>query len=507
LAFAPSGTIYLIANVKADHTYNTVRDFSSASSQLTYFQGKAVYTLTEYTYIRKDSSIRVEKFIENLYGVNYILYRNGSGKWIYSFITDKKYINDFNTELFIETDVMQTYMFDYDLLPSFVEREHIASDTIGANIVPEGLELGEYVVNHYERTELFDNLWVMIGTPYDKEGTRYGGGMFAGVYSGVGYHVFDVSGGITELVQLLFSHLDELGKGDSVTTVSMIPHSILGPVTTGSYIMSKSTPEEWGYIKNKISSIDGYVPKNKKLFTSPYCMLMVTNFSGSFAKYQYEMFSGSQCEFKIVGTVGADCSIALIPKSYKGDSVNYNEMLTLKNFPQCNFTTDTFKNWFAQNQSSIGIGLSTGLVSTASAVATKNPIAGASGLIAVASSIGQMFDRQVVPDQVRGNANGGSLNIALNIQDFGFYDMSITANMAKVIDDYFTMYGYKTNRVKIPNTRTRTNFNYVKTIGCNLTGNMDIKDLDKIKSVYDNGVTLWHTDTYSYSTENIEVIS
>jgi hypothetical protein len=506
MSYEPNGNLYLLAGIPFNNSYENIMDFPDLTAQQDYLSSKIKYSLPDYSFIRKDSSIKVGMNIEELRNINYVMYRNyNQSKWVYCFITDKRYINNSNTELVIETDVIQTYMFEYTLLPSFIEREHIVGDTIGANLLPESVELGEYVVNHFERTELFDNLWVLIGTPYTKDGTRMGGGMFEGVYSGVVYHAFDVSEGITELVQLFLSHLDELGKGDSVTTVSMVPKSILGVVNTGDYLQNKLTPEDWGFIKNKVSSIDGYTPKNNKLFTYPYCMMVSTNFAGSFAKYQYEFFSGSQCEFKIVGTVGADCSIALIPKSYKRNDLNYNEMLTLKNFPQCNYSTDTFANWFASNQSSIGIGIATGAVSTATSIIAKNPVGIAGGLTAVASSVGQIFDRQVVPDQVRGNANGSTLNIALKIQDFGFYDMSITAQMARCIDDYFTMYGYKTNRVKVPNIRTRAYFNYVKTIGCNLKSDIDVNDIRKIKSIYDGGVTIWHTENMSYNVDNREV--
>lgn len=58
------------------------------------------------------------------------------------------------------------------------------------------------------------------------------------------------------------------------------------------------------------------------------------------------------------------------------------------------------------------------------------------------------------------------------------------------------MYGYKQNKVlPIFNmTRSRYYFNYIKTIGCNITGDIPRKYLNKLKSIFDNGVTLWHAD-------------
>jgi hypothetical protein len=54
------------------------------------------------------------------------------------------------------------------------------------------------------------------------------------------------------------------------------------------------------------------------------------------------------------------------------------------------------------------------------------------------------------------------------------------------------MFGYKVNEVKIPNTEGRTNWNYVKTIDCNFEGDIPQMYLNKIKEIFNNGITLWH---------------
>ena len=70
--------------------------------------------------------------------------------------------------------------------------------------------------------------------------------------------------------------------------------------------------------------------------------------------------------------------------------------------------------------------------------------------------------------------------------------MSIKAEYAKIIDKYFSMYGYKVNDLKLPNISGRSNWNYVKTIGCNILGDIPQEDMEKIKSIFNNGVTFWH---------------
>ena len=63
---------------------------------------------------------------------------------------------------------------------------------------------------------------------------------------------------------------------------------------------------------------------------------------------------------------------------------------------------------------------------------------------------------------------------------------------------------YKINEVKIPNLTGRSNWNYVKTIDCNIIANVPQVDLQEIKSLFDNGITLWHktSNFLDYSQNN-----
>ena len=76
--------------------------------------------------------------------------------------------------------------------------------------------------------------------------------------------------------------------------------------------------------------------------------------------------------------------------------------------------------------------------------------------------------------------------------------------LAKRCDDYLSMFGYKINDVKIPNLTGRTNWNYIKTIGCNFEGDIPQMYLNKIKEIFNSGITLWHNPNtmYDYSQNN-----
>ena len=66
------------------------------------------------------------------------------------------------------------------------------------------------------------------------------------------------------------------------------------------------------------------------------------------------------------------------------------------------------------------------------------------------------------------------------------------------------MYGYKVNRLKVPNITGRPNFNYIKTIGCNIIGDIPQARLQEIKDLFNRGITLWHNpNTFlDYSVNN-----
>lgn len=71
----------------------------------------------------------------------------------------------------------------------------------------------------------------------------------------------------------------------------------------------------------------------------------------------------------------------------------------------------------------------------------------------------------------------------------------------------FTIRGYATNLVEIPNLHTRKSWNYIQTVKCNIVSHdIDVVDLERIKQCFDNGITLWHTkDIANYTLNNDEL--
>ena len=104
----------------------------------------------------------------------------------------------------------------------------------------------------------------------------------------------------------------------------------------------------------------------------------------------------------------------------------------------------------------------------------------------------EVYKHSLSPLTAKGNTNGGDINTCSNRNGFSFYKMSIKQEYAKIIDDFFSMYGYKVNEVKVPNITGRTNWNYIKTVNCNLLGDIPQNDMQKLKDMFNKGITLWH---------------
>jgi hypothetical protein len=82
--------------------------------------------------------------------------------------------------------------------------------------------------------------------------------------------------------------------------------------------------------------------------------------------------------------------------------------------------------------------------------------------------------------------------------------VSIKAEYAAIVDNFFSMFGYKINRIKVPNITGRRNWNYVKTNGCYVGGNVPQDSLNEFKNMLDNGITFWHNPStfMDYSQSN-----
>ena len=489
--------VYLL-DVPLENDYKNTLYFTNASSQQSYFQNNIVKSYTDFSYQRKDNIIRVPEQYDKVYNCNYVMYQNSyySNKWFYAFITDIKYINDGMTEIKIETDVIQTWLFDYTVKSSFVEREHVSNDTVGLHTVPENVELGEYTSNGMIRdNELGDLVYVIQVTEW-VSGAKPLAVNFGGVYAPGGAYICT---SITQVVNII-SALDQAGKGDAVTNVYIVPRKIIEVSESSLQYEGQADPITYNIEFPKQTTLDGYTPVNKKLLTYPYNYLLLDNNNGSSNILQYENWVNSNnCLFEVAGVPTVGGSIKCVPSQYKNQGRFQQEGVMCGKFPICGWVNDTYTNWLTQNAVNIGIGVATsgleiiggvGLMATgAGAVGGAGAIT--SGALGIANSVGQIYQHSLIPNSAKGNTNGGDINTCYNMNKFYFIKMSIKEEYARIIDEYFNMFGYKVNRVKVPNKAHRSSYWYTKCIDVSINGNIPQNDMQKIKNCYNNGIRFW----------------
>lgn len=500
----PNTTIKILKNVPLDNTYRNTLYFSDKTAQANFFTTKLKYNITNYSYQRQTKTLRVAILADNLFDCNYIMYQNTSygNKWFYAFILGIEYVNNETAEITFEIDVMQTWFFDFTVNRSFVEREHSATDVIGDNLVTENLELGEYILNNplpLEGTGLMYDYKIVMACTFDKNMNNVAGGYYGNVYSGLIYNVFDNSADANQFIEQATTE----NKSDGIISCFMIPSS---------FVVNRNEPIQDYEITfpKRHDNLDGYVPKNKKLFTHPYNFLYCTDLEGNYSEFRYEFFSGENCRFYVMGDMTCNPQAMLVPATYKNSGLNYNEKMILSGFPQCAFTTDTYKVWLAQNASSLavnGISNAIGVAGGLTAMMLTGGLVGGgqvlSGITSTAQTLAKMNDTRSLPRQSHG-ASSSTLATAYLIKDFTFGKMSITAEFARIIDEFFSMYGYATHRVKVPNHNSRPQWNYIKTQNVSITGSVPADDMARLRKIYDDGITFWHNgnNVGNYSLNN-----
>ena len=130
--------------------YSTVFDFESKASRDNYFKERTIKTIEGN--IKYDNSltyINVNLNMEYVRNFDYIWFKDkNDDKTYFYFIVDTAMVTKSNTNIFVKLDVWTTYMFNYKVLPSFVDRCHVPrwnGDIPTYNLEDEGLEKGEII--------------------------------------------------------------------------------------------------------------------------------------------------------------------------------------------------------------------------------------------------------------------------------------------------------------------------------------------------------------------------
>ena len=119
----------------------------------------------------------------------------------------------------------------------------------------------------------------------------------------------------------------------------------------------------------------------------------------------------------------------------------------------------------------------------------------------------KLNDINNIPPTVSNLGNNTMFDTGYKNMHFYVMIKTIRDEYAEQITNYFKMFGYKVNKLEIPNLKSRESYNYIKTVDANIVGNIPANDLSAIKGIFDKGVTIWHSANIGdYSLTNNEVI-
>lgn len=561
--FTPNTKIYL-GSVPFDPSYKHVRYFTDRETQRSAIAGRCTFGLNreDYTYQRLNNTLKVPYNAEQLYKLNYCMFQNtnySSDRWFYAFITNIEYVSENTSRLWLQIDDFQTWFLDAEIRTSYVEREHVSDDTVGAHMKDEGLNPGTMTVMQYAMDNEDMNLVPVVSCAVEpnKDGTyvNNGGDKYTGMYSGTSMTAFLV---IDEFVNFMTA-LSDNGQQDAVSSVYMVPRFLLGNLVekTNGYgwwvpssesATSVALDYEFGN-----TNLNGYVPKNNKMFTYPFVYIELTNFNGNTQQLRSELFgSDGNIHLEKTGAPDVNGSVVYIPRNYNGIPRATELALPLPSYPTCSWVYQTFMNAYGQSKYTWGLygtdiqlnlnsmtdnpaidyGIKTtsnvmGSVSdvfslfgtaastkatpasmfstVADTVDTAKSILDTTGTavsdqLKIAADLGKAM-RQ--PNTVRGGTNSSVTLVGIGSYTMGIRKYACSKETAKMCDDYFSAYGYNVSEFKYPELDNRRSWNYVKTTAIQLHGEIPSTAMQSIQNMFDNGITLWHTwEIGNYALDN-----
>ena len=445
--------------------------------------------------------------------LNYLAFQNTgiSSEWVFCFIDSIEWLSEKTTRINFSLDVFQNNFYDAIIKPCFVEYHHIprSEDTIGINLTPVNLETGETIVSRHKKLDLTPTDCCAFVTRGTTEQSWFEGRVENGVYcwGSIGHYDVTTEDGLKGINALLEDYNNQ-GAQDAVIGLFMSP-KLCTLALGGKEIKPKITS-----MQISDNAFEGYKPKNKKLYSYPWLYCLADNNQGNthIYRYEYSYNRDKSLEFDSYGTIATLPQVLTAPKNYKTrEDLPHglmDEALINSSFPMCSFSSDTYRAWLAQNKSSIAlsqvhtaIDATLGFGSSIAGLASGSLQGGLNGATKTTSAFWDalgMLANQTDRARNAGVTHGKALseNVLTGIKECGvdFYEMSCKRQFAEMADSFFEQFGYPINKITTPNLRSRNHWNYVKTSHCGFTGNIDLDQLKKLRNIFDNGVTLWHTD-------------
>lgn len=295
------------------------------------------------------------------------------------------------------------------------------------------------------------------------------------------------------------------------------------------------------YFKKEIDTGNKYTGfrqvDESKLYMYPYCVTILDDMRGNRLEIKNEYVNGSNLKIQVRGSMGTSNKVSYSIQDYNTSDGRYDEWekgaatleySVIDNNPNSvPIITDMLSAYLQGNRNSLENQTDSiifngmmGVLSSVGggvAMAGLNPTGVVSGGVNAIQGLGnsalqlqalqaKKADINNMPPQLSQMGSNTAYNYGHGYTGFMVVKKQIKPEYVNKLTAFFKKYGYKCNEVKVPNLSTRRSWNYVQTSECLITANLNTDDIRKLQSIFDSGVTLWHTnDIGNYNLDNSEL--
>ena len=228
--YQPQSTFYLIKDVDIDSSYNHQYLFHNVSDRDAFFQSKIFVTVENGTYQRKNAGVVDVPFLSDfIASCKYMMWQNPevSTRWYYAFINRVDYVNPSMSTVYYELDVYQTYLYDMEWQPSFIERQHEPlynqDGTPVINLIDEGLDYGSTyrILKKTNLVQFPDVSFAVMGfTERITEYQTVNGGSFGSVPTQLFYYILPINVNTTTSWQFTYNNSDSTSDSTLLTEIN-----------------------------------------------------------------------------------------------------------------------------------------------------------------------------------------------------------------------------------------------------------------------------------------------
>lgn len=556
-------TLKIYGTIPFQKDYKHTIDFESKSEQKNYFStefNKKGKSFSDFLYIDEYQKIIVEGAKGKFDGYNYLSFVNGdSNRTFYCFIDRFEYVSEDSTAIYFTVDVMQTYMFDYTLKESYVERMHTIRWNSNKTINKNYCYTSEpFSVEEYDKIKLWtekgnsknnENLCFLKLTFSENPNENIPEYSSIQLYSyylpcwcGEEYYskespwIHKDSGNKRAIPFMKIPKIHNITSLISCELVSRLPYNyrydsdknILYPPLGSGYTGSENIDgTEYCYLINVQSetnenlNLTSYAPycnttKDLKRLDNDYI-----HFTEGIFRNEIKMYAPFLIYIKLTNKLNLNKNIDLLKftnynttiKHFIGGASNATEIFEINNYDDLDrfifdsddknvsFSVDSFREYMNSNGLNNIYSAITNMITP---FITGNPLS----FIKAGADIAEAVQADIKSDTVKNPKCSDYISSSFLLGNNNYIYLMIPKNIS-VYFNYLYAYGYNINTNVKPDIKNRYWFNYIKTKVCNITSNLNNEICNAIKDIYNSGITFWHYNGgnykwIDYSYNNIE---